>query len=108
MPMPIVSRYLHKPLNLALDKVFPGPIVAIWEPTADNCSLLSSWSAGAGYCIHWNFPLADRLTVLIIIIENCFQMSDRLLRPCAPVEFAAIPALIQATGRRRRSRRQHR
>src|SRR5262249_12569405 len=47
MPVPIVSRRLHQPVNLALGEVLASAIFGIRQPTASDCSLYSAWSARA-------------------------------------------------------------
>jgi hypothetical protein len=47
MPVPIVSRCLHQPFDLAFGEVLAGPIFDIRQPTKRDCSLYSGWSAGA-------------------------------------------------------------
>ena len=46
MPVPIVSRRLNEPFNLAFGEVLAGTIFGIRQPTASNCSLFGGWSAG--------------------------------------------------------------
>src|SRR5215467_12523482 len=47
MPVPIVSRRLHEPFNLALGEVLASAIFGIRQPTARDCSLYSGWGADA-------------------------------------------------------------
>ena len=64
MPVPVVSRRLHQPFDLALGEVLAGPIFDIRQPTASDCSLLVVGALARDLEFIGNFPYARSLLFL--------------------------------------------